>query len=30
MIVEFLGLTFSKSQFSPEFIIRQVKINRKK
>ena len=27
MIVEFLGLSFSKSQFSPEFIIRQVKIN---
>lgn len=26
MIVEFLGLTFSKSQFSPEFVIRQVKI----
>ena len=29
MIVEFLGLTFSKSQFSPEFVIRQVKITEK-
>lgn len=27
MIVEFLGLTFSKNQFSPEFVVRQVKIN---